>query len=42
MYYSTAAVRGLSGPLPGEQSAIHVYDLKERKDERTAERRDEL
>ena len=32
VYYSTAPVRGLSGPLPGEQSAIHVYDLKERKD----------
>jgi tricorn protease len=31
VYYSTAPVRGLSGPLPGEQSAIHVYDLKERK-----------
>ncbi|MDR3678271.1 MAG: PDZ domain-containing protein [Acidobacteriota bacterium] len=32
IYYSTSAVRGLSGPLPGEQPAIHVYDLKERKD----------
>jgi tricorn protease len=32
IYYSTSAVRGLSGSLPGEQPAIHVYDLKERKD----------
>jgi tricorn protease len=32
VYYSTGPVRGLSGPLPGEQPAIHVYDLKERKD----------
>ena len=28
-----APVSGLSGPLPGEHPAIHVYDLKERKDE---------
>ena len=33
VYYSTAPVAGLSGPLPGEHPAIHVYDLKERKDE---------
>jgi tricorn protease len=33
IYYSTGPIFGLSGPLPGEQSAIHVYDLKERKDE---------
>jgi len=32
VYYSTAPIRGLSGPLPGEHPAIHVYDLKERKD----------
>jgi tricorn protease len=32
IYYSTSPVRGLSGPLPGENPAIHVYDLKERKD----------
>ena len=32
VYYSTAPIEGLSGPLPGEQPAIHVYDLKERKD----------
>ncbi len=33
IYYSTGPVNGLSGPLPGEQPAIHMYDLKERKDE---------
>ena len=33
VYYSTSPVPGLSGPLPGEHPAIHVYDLKERKDE---------
>jgi tricorn protease len=33
VYYSTSPISGLSGPLPGENPAIHVYDLKERKDE---------
>jgi tricorn protease len=32
IYYSTSPIQGLSGPLPGENSAIHAYDLKERKD----------
>jgi len=32
IYYSTTPVQGLSGPIPGESAAIHVYDLKERKD----------
>ena len=32
IYYSTAPIQGLSGPLAGETSAIHAYDLKERKD----------
>ncbi|MFY9845913.1 MAG: PDZ domain-containing protein, partial [Terriglobales bacterium] len=32
IYYSTGPIQGLSGPLPGENPAIHVYDLKERKD----------
>jgi tricorn protease len=32
IYYATAPVQGLSGPLPGESPAIHAYDLKERKD----------
>jgi tricorn protease len=32
IYYSTSPIQGLSGPLPGENPAIHVYDLKERKD----------
>ena len=32
IYYSTRPIQGLSGPLPGEAPATHVYDLKERKD----------
>jgi len=32
IYYSTSPIGGLSGPLPGENPAIHAYDLKERKD----------
>jgi tricorn protease len=32
IYYSTAPIQGLSGPLPGENPAIHAYDIKERKD----------
>jgi tricorn protease len=32
IYYSTSAIQGLSGPIPGESAAIHAYDLKERKD----------
>ena len=32
LYYSTQPVQGLSGPLPGEESAIHAFDLKERKE----------
>jgi len=31
LYYSTTPVQGLSGPIPGETSAVRVYDLKERK-----------
>ena len=31
LYYSSTPVQGLSGPVPGESSAVHVYDLKERK-----------
>ena len=31
IYYSTAPIQGLSGPIPGENAAVHVYDLKERK-----------
>ena len=33
IYYSTSPVARLSGPLPGEQSTIHTYDLHERKDQ---------
>ncbi|HJT70476.1 MAG TPA: PDZ domain-containing protein, partial [Terriglobales bacterium] len=32
LYYSTAPVQGLDGPLPGEGSALHAYDLKDRKE----------
>jgi len=32
VYYSTTPIRGMSGPLPGESSVVHAYDLKERKD----------
>ncbi|MBZ5707195.1 MAG: PDZ domain-containing protein [Acidobacteriia bacterium] len=32
VYYSTTAIQGLSGPIPGESSALHAYDLKERKE----------
>ena len=32
VYYATAPVQGLSGPLPGEETQLHAYDLKERKD----------
>ncbi|HKM86846.1 MAG TPA: PDZ domain-containing protein [Terriglobales bacterium] len=32
IYYSTSPIQGLSGPIPGENKAIHAYDLKERKD----------
>lgn len=32
IYYSTAPIQGLSGPLAGESPAIHGYDLKEHKD----------
>ena len=32
IYYSTTPIQGLSGPLPGENPAIHAYDLKDRKD----------
>jgi len=32
LYYSTQPVQGLSGPLPGEEPAIHAFDMKERKD----------
>ena len=31
IYYVTQPIQGLSGPLPGETSAVQAYDLKERK-----------
>jgi tricorn protease len=32
IYYSTSPIQGLSGPIPGENRAIHAYALKEHKD----------
>ena len=32
VYYSTSPIQGLSGPLPGEESAIHAFDMSSRKD----------
>jgi tricorn protease len=32
LFYVSMPIEGLSGPVPGETPAIHVYDLKERKD----------
>ena len=32
IYFGTGPIGGLSGPLPGEEPAIHAYDLKDRKD----------
>ncbi len=33
VFYTTSPITGLSGPLPGEGSAIHIFDFKERKDQ---------
>ena len=32
VYYLSQPIQGLSGPIPGESSAIHAYDMKERKE----------
>lgn len=32
IFYISSPIQGLSGPLAGETPAIHVFDLKERKD----------
>ncbi|MGB8365386.1 MAG: PDZ domain-containing protein [Rhizomicrobium sp.] len=32
IFYQTVAPQMIDGPLPGEKSALHVYDLGERKD----------
>jgi tricorn protease len=32
VYYTTFPIAGLSGPVPGEDREIHVFDMKERKD----------
>ena len=31
-FYVVSPIQGLSGPLPGEEPALHAFDLKERKD----------
>jgi tricorn protease len=38
VYYLTTPIQGLSGPIPGERSAIHAFDLKERKEKTLIER----
>jgi tricorn protease len=37
LYYLTQPIQGLSGPIPGEESALHAYDMKERKDKPVVE-----
>ncbi|MFZ0958636.1 MAG: PDZ domain-containing protein [Candidatus Sulfotelmatobacter sp.] len=37
LYYSSQPIQGLSGPLPGEESALHAYDFKERKEKTVME-----
>jgi len=32
IYYASVPIQGLSGPIAGENPAVHSYDLKERKD----------
>jgi tricorn protease len=32
VFYGTVPSQTISGPLPGEKPALHVYDMKERKD----------
>jgi tricorn protease len=40
--YSTTPIQGLSGPILGELSAIHGFDLKERKDKILIENADQF
>ena len=37
LYYLTQPIQGLSGPIPGEESALHAYDMKERKEKTVIE-----
>ena len=37
IYYASVPIQGLSGPIAGENPAIHAYDLKERKDKAVVE-----
>ena len=32
LLYLTQPIQGLSGPIPGEENALHAYDMNERKD----------
>ena len=36
-FYLTGPSQMIEGPLPGEKPALHVYDMKERKDEKVVE-----
>jgi tricorn protease len=40
VFYVTQPIEGLSGPLPGENAAIHVYDLEKRQDHVLIEKAD--
>ena len=42
IFYVVSPIQGLSGPLPGEEPALHAYDLKERKDHVLVEGADEF
>lgn len=37
LLYLTQAIQGLSGPIPGEENALHAYDMNERKDKTVIE-----
>ena len=37
VFYLTGPSQMIDGPLPGEKPVLHVYDLKERKDEKVVE-----
>jgi len=37
VFYLTGPSQMIEGPLPGEKPVLHVYDLKERKDEKVLE-----
>ena len=37
VFYLTGPSQTIDGPLPGEKPVLHVYDLKERKDDKVVE-----